>query len=143
MNHGAIAHHVLLKCMMPSFGKLKVLFKVTDCLCRSKYTIPTMDYYPEQLSDLSNGDQSLLQLFEIDTGLYKVHQYGYREKTAPIVIRKKSTTVEDRIMEVENLDRRRKLDTAFEYLMTCSDSDYWLDFFLNFIYIFITFLYWH
>ena len=100
-----------------------------------------MDYYPEQLCDLSNADQSLLQLFEIDTGPYKVRQYGYRENMAPIVIRKKSTTVEDRIMEVENLDRRRKLDTAFEYLMTCSDSDYWLDFFKNFIYIFFTFLY--
>ena len=81
-----------------------------------------MNYYPEQLSALCNADQSLLQLFEIDAGPYKVHQYGYREKTAPIVITKKSTTVEHRFMEIENLDRRRKLDTAFQYLMMCSDS---------------------
>ena len=51
------------------------------------------------------------------------------QRVQSLVIRKKSTTVEHRIMEIVNLDRRRKLDTAFEYLMTCSDSDYWLDFF--------------
>lgn len=96
-----------------------------DCPCRNKkYRIPNINDWPLLLQNLSTDDEQILRIFNIDCGLYSVRKRGYRVKTAAISLHQREDSVEERICNVVDPLKRKRLEDAFEYLMLSDESSY-------------------
>ena len=60
--------------MLPNYGNISAK-QSFECPCRAEtYLVPQIDAFPPDLRGLTLEDQSILSLYEIDSGPYKVEK---------------------------------------------------------------------
>lgn len=96
-----------------------------SCVCKKypRYFVPRLQDWPIVLRNLETGDQAVLAVYRLYVGSRQRVQHGYRRKDGPVVANI-NIPVTERIRAIEDGDRRRKIEHAFDFLMTCPESKY-------------------
>ncbi|KAJ7359036.1 hypothetical protein OS493_019943 [Desmophyllum pertusum] len=111
--------------LLPGFTRRKQLKPKMSCSCRTgRYTIPSDEEIPLHLLSLTEDDVRILRPFVVHCGDYTMHKNGYRERTGPFRISWSTLSVIEKIKQVRNTVRHRKLLAAYEVLLSMPNSTY-------------------
>ena len=98
---------------------------VTKCICAmKKYVVPMYSLIPLELKGLTQREERILRVFEIDIGPKKVAPMGNRVKNGAFELRYRKDTVLERINSVKDIESRHRLQRAYDYLLQSHLSCY-------------------
>lgn len=107
------------------FLKRPITKPAKTCQCHNtRYVIPRRAQIPQQLVGLTAQEIACLRPFDIHCGDYARRQHGYREKTGFFRLSPSAASVEQKIMQLADAQRRQKCLDAYNYLMASAESSY-------------------
>lgn len=92
--------------------------------CSGRYPLLRIEDFPTLVLTCTQDDANLLRVFHVDLGEYIKHRYGYRQRSSPLSLEVRPTTVLHRINEIEDVRRKRRLHRVYCYLMDSEESMY-------------------
>lgn len=99
--------------------------KEKNCVCsKNRYTVPKYKTIPRVLRALSEEDEKILRIFEIDVGPRKVAPMGHRMKNGAFELRIREDTVEQRIDNITCDEQKNRVENAYNYLSTSKTTSY-------------------
>ncbi|KAL9977783.1 hypothetical protein ACROYT_G015225 [Oculina patagonica] len=111
--------------LLPGFRKRAPTKLETACKCENQpYCVPDVVDVPLILHGLSDTDIPLLRPFEIHCGDYTRHFNGYRQRTSPFQVTWCQQSVEEKLGEVADDDRRHWLHAIYHFLMGKTNCAY-------------------
>ena len=103
----------------------KAMYGSTRCnSCAQGKYVPQPADIPQALRGLSPEEVEALRPFDVDIGVERHAQYGYRIKTGMIAFSWKATAVEQDIADLLDAASQSRAQTAFKFLMKCKESRY-------------------
>ena len=111
--------------LLPSFLRKNKPKPRQACACRGdRYVIPRVNLIPDCLQGLTTRHIAVLRPFDLDCGVYKREQHGYRVKTGMIKLQVSSLYVLDKIRAITEKDDRDRCMKAYNFLINSKDSSY-------------------
>ena len=117
--------HLLQRQIMPFNFANRPKPKRHSCRCKDKkYVIPDCDSVPLALCNLTMNDIWILRPFDVDCGIYRRMQHGYRVKDGAFKIRPSEQSVTQKIESLTDRSQKQRCSTAYNQLIKCSHSSY-------------------
>ena len=130
MIHGSWTYCELCKSLMevklfPRFAKRPEIKTLKSCTCvEHRYPVPKYHLIDVRLKGLSNKEILALRPLDIHSAQYVRFRNGYRQKTDKFRATWSSSSVQDKINDLEDEDSRDRCQNAYDYLMTEEKSSY-------------------
>lgn len=120
----SVCNSIVFVQMPHNFAQKKVSER-TKCHCHTRrYIVSQINQIPIVFQNLSIQNVITLRPFDLDCGVYKRKQHGYRVKTGIIKLTVSPNSVMQRIRQLTNDDDMQRCKQAYQYLMTAENSHY-------------------
>ena len=95
------------------------------CWCtKNKYVIPSYKRIPKPLRGLTQADENILSVSQIDIGSRKIAAAGHRIKNGAFELAFREYSVDERIKMCTNANQKHRLQKALAYLADSEQSMY-------------------
>ncbi|KAL9978149.1 hypothetical protein ACROYT_G015636 [Oculina patagonica] len=119
------------ECVIPPFSTVTALFgALLEIPFKSVTTVPVFPPFSivtvcQKFEQVTHWIRlTSLRPFDIHCGDYKRVVHGYRQQTGPFRITWSALRVEEKLQNVEDPTRRRRLERAYDFLMANPESSY-------------------